>query len=135
MARVLIVDDEPSILELLELALSGEGYEVLRAANGHEALEKAYLADLVLLDGMLPGITGWEVCRLLKSRPETRFLPVIMVSAMAQQLDVERGRSAGADGYITKPFDLLEVLEKVSQALKRVAVAGEPALREAAVSG
>ncbi len=133
MARVLIVDDEPSILELLDLALAGEGYEVLRAANGNEALEKAELADVVLLDGMLPGITGWEVCRLLKSRPRTQHLPVIMISAMAQQLDVDRGRVAGADDYITKPFDLQEVLEKVAQALKGSS-AQQPVLGRAAFS-
>lgn len=98
--------------------LEAEGHEVIRASTGPEALMRMQeRPDVIMLDGMLPGITGWEVCRLIKENPATSQIPVIMISAMAQQTDIDRGHDAGATAYITKPFDLGEVVAMVNTAL------------------
>jgi CheY-like chemotaxis protein len=119
MEKLLIVDDEPDIVEVLRTYLEFEGYEVWTASNGVEALEMAAnLPDAILLDAMLPQMTGWDVCAELKRRPDTLSIPVIIISARTQGEDLERGREAGAEYYITKPFDLLALRDTLEQALE-----------------
>lgn len=117
--RVLICDDDPVILRLLQVNLELEGYEVLAAHNGEEALEMALAEhpDLVILDIMMPRLNGYEAAEVLKSSDDTSGIPVIFLSAKAQQSDIEQGRSYGVDEYLTKPFDpahLLEVVERLT---------------------
>ena len=119
MGRLLVVDDEPDIVEVLRTLLEFEGHEVQTASDGAEALRKALdRPDSILLDVMLPGMTGWDVCATLKSDPKTSDIPVIMVSARTQREDVSRGREVGAEFYITKPFDLMELVSIVNDALE-----------------
>lgn len=124
MSRLLVVDDEPDIIEVLRTLLEFEGHEVWTAVTGLEALEKArQRPDSILLDVMLPKMTGWEVCSALKSDPELFTIPIIMVSARTQREDMAMGREVGAEYYITKPFDLGELLEVINDALSRSSVA------------
>jgi len=107
--RILIVDDDPRLLHVVSMYLSIEGYDVdaeLDGADGLRALERNR-PDLVLLDIMMPGIDGLEVCRRIKSDPRTRSIPVLMFTALSGDDDVESGRSAGADRFINKPFSLV----------------------------
>lgn len=115
--RVLIVDDEADLVELLESRLEDNDYDVLKAYDGLEALEKARREkpDLVLLDLMLPKIDGYKVCKLLKADRERSNLPIILLSAKAQQEDIRLGREAGADAYVTKPFESEELLGRIRQ--------------------
>ena len=103
---ILVVDDEEDIVELVELNLSREGYKVLTCGTGEQALEITHskLPDLVILDLMLPGIDGLEVCRRLKSHPKTEQIPIIILSAKGEESDIVTGLELGADDYITKPF-------------------------------
>lgn len=118
MGRLLVVDDEPDIVEVLRTLLEFEGHEVWTAFDGAEALRRAGEGpDSILLDVMLPRMTGWEVCAALKGDPHTSAIPVIMVSARTQREDVARGREVGAEFYITKPFDLMELIRVVNDAL------------------
>jgi CheY-like chemotaxis protein len=115
--RVLVVDDDPVIVELLVLNLELEGHEAITAKDGHEALAIARGAgpDLLLLDVMMPGLDGFGVCRELRKDPSTADLPVVLLSARAQESDLVRGTAAGADAYVTKPFDpfdLVRLLER-----------------------
>ncbi len=105
--RVLIVDDDPVILRLLQVNFRLEGYEVQTASRGHEVLQKAreWRPEIVILDVMMPGIDGWEVCRRLKEDPDIGSVPVIFLSARAQDEDRERGYALGVVEYVTKPFD------------------------------
>ncbi len=116
--RILLVDDEHAIVESLGYALEREGYEVLEAADGSQALDLARTAppDLVLLDVMLPGMSGFEVCRIL--RQESR-VPILMITARADEPDRIVGLDLGADDYVTKPFSVREVLARVRAALRR----------------
>lgn len=115
--RVLVVDDDPVIAELLELNLGLEGHATLRAADGHEALAAVRAdprPDAVVLDVMMPGLDGITVCERLRSDPVTADLPVVLLSAGSQDTDRLRGTAAGADDYVTKPFDpiaLVRLLE------------------------
>ncbi len=116
--RVLICDDDPVILRLLEVNLELEGYEVLTAHHGEEAFEIASreLPDLVILDIMMPRLDGYQTCQKLKEQPSTEPIPVVFLSAKAQQSDIEKGRSFGVSDYLTKPFDpndLLDVVERL----------------------
>lgn len=115
--RVLIVDDQADLVELLESRLEDNDYDVLKAYDGLEALEKAHREkpDLVLLDLMLPKIDGYKVCKLLKADRERSNLPIILLSAKAQQEDIRLGREAGADAYVTKPFESEELLGRIRQ--------------------
>jgi DNA-binding response OmpR family regulator len=117
--RVLIVDDDKVIQQLLEVNLELEGYEVAKASNGEEALAMVhdFAPDLVLLDVMMPKLDGREVCRRIKSDPATGGIPVIFLSARAQDMDVTSGLELGASAYITKPFDPVDLLETVSKVL------------------
>ena len=118
-ARVLIVDDEPSLLELLSDSLQHAGFEVITAACGPDAAEAAerYCPDLILLDIMLPGMDGFEVIRRLRSGGS--HIPVIFMSARAAAEDKVRGLDLGGDDYITKPFSLEEVTARVRALLRR----------------
>jgi DNA-binding response OmpR family regulator len=120
-AKILVADDEPDALELIEVNLKTAGYEVLTAADGREALQKARAAmpNLILLDIMLPEMDGLEVCKALRRDAATAFLPVIMLTARAAEIDRVLGLELGADDYITKPFSPRELILRVKNVLKR----------------
>jgi len=119
--RVLVVEDEPDISGLLAFHLEREGYQVLRSRNGAEALQlvRARRPDLVLLDLMLPGIDGLEVCRRLRQDPATAALPIVMLTAKGEEVDRVLGLELGADDYIVKPFSPKEVVARVRAVLRR----------------
>ena len=118
--KILVVDDEPYIVELLKLRLESNGYEVLIADDGDTGLEKAETEkpDLILLDVMMPTINGVEVCRLLKENQFTKHIPVILLTVKNQQKDRVLGLSAGSDFYIAKPYDPRDLLDKVNKAIQ-----------------
>jgi len=118
--RVLIVEDEPNIVLSLEILLHRAGYETLLARDGEEALElvRRMRPDLVLLDIMLPGRNGYEVCRAVKSEPTLSSIPVIMLTAKGQEVEMLKGLELGASAYIAKPFGNAEVLEAIRAALE-----------------
>jgi two-component system phosphate regulon response regulator PhoB len=120
---VLVVDDEGDILELIRYNLEKEGYVVRTVTTGEEALVEAerLLPDCVILDLMLPGVDGMEVCRRLKQRKEIRRIPVIMLTAKSEDSDVVTGLEIGADDYITKPFSPKVLIARVRTALRRSA--------------
>jgi two-component system alkaline phosphatase synthesis response regulator PhoP len=113
--RVLIVDDEPHIVLSLEFLLERAGYETAAAADGEEALAMVRLLrpEVVLLDIMMPNRNGYEVCQAIKSDPELRSTPVIMLSAKGQEVEVLKGLELGASSYVTKPFGNTEILEAI----------------------
>jgi CheY-like chemotaxis protein len=117
--RILVADDDPVILRLLQVNFNLEGFEVHTATRGEEALEKAreHLPDIILLDVMMPGVDGWEVCRRLKEDQATAAIPVIFLSARAQDQDRRRGYELGVVAYVTKPFDPGELIEVVQRSL------------------
>jgi DNA-binding response OmpR family regulator len=119
-AKVLLVDDDPVILKLLQVNFEMEGYNVLTANDGVEGLEKARAErpDVVILDIMMPRMDGLEVTRELKGDDSTKDMPILLLSAKAQASDIQLGREVGADDYLTKPFDPLELLERVGEILK-----------------
>lgn len=117
--QILVVDDEASIRELLAFNLKKNGYDVETAADGRDALAKAPKADLVLLDIMLPEIDGLEVCRRLKSSPQTSGIPIIMLTAKAEEIDRVLGLEMGADDYVVKPFSMRELIARVKAVLRR----------------
>lgn len=121
--RILVVEDDASIGELLAYNLQAEGYEVDRAERGDEAELKLLESppDLVVLDWMLPGVSGIEVCRRLRARDETKSLPVIMLTARSEDAERVRGLSVGADDYVVKPFSVPELLARVRALLRRMA--------------
>jgi DNA-binding response OmpR family regulator len=120
-AKILVVDDEPNVLRLIGYALQIEGYEIVTAETGVEALNKVETEgpDLVILDIMLPDLSGIEVCQQLRSKPETIDLPIIMLSARTQVPDRIKGLEAGADEYVTKPVDSDEMVARVAALLDR----------------
>jgi DNA-binding response OmpR family regulator len=117
--RVLIVEDDPSIVQSLEFLLRAQGYETRTAMRGDEALAyaAAHPPDLVLLDVMLPEIDGFEVCLRLRADPRTRRTRVLMLTARGRDSELARGRAAGADDYLTKPFATQELIARVGQLL------------------
>lgn len=119
--RILIVDDEEDILELLSYNLRKEGYDVTAVTTGEEALDLAQRnpPDLLLLDLMLPGIDGLDVCRELKSSERTRSIPIIMVTAKGEEADIVAGLELGADDYVTKPFSPRVLLARARTVLRR----------------
>jgi DNA-binding response OmpR family regulator len=124
--RILIVDDEPDALELIEFNLKGAGFEVVTAIDGESALKKArsLLPSLIILDVMLPELDGMEVCKLLRRDSATAHIPIIMLTAKAAEIDRVLGLELGADDYVTKPFSPRELILRVKGLLRRK---GEPA--------
>ncbi len=118
---VLLVEDEAAQREVLAYNLEAEGFEVFRAEDGEAALEvvEETPPDLILLDWMLPNVSGIEVCRRLKSRGETRTIPVIMISARSEEVDRVRGLETGADDYVVKPYSVAELMARVRTQLRR----------------
>lgn len=119
--KVLVVDDEPDAVELIEFNLKSSGYEVITAADGEEALKKArhHGPDLVLLDLMLPQVDGLQVCKRLRGDPATASLPIIMLTAKTAEIDRVLGLELGADDYVTKPFSPRELVLRIKNLLKR----------------
>lgn len=117
--KILIVEDEESLLKLESILLTSRGYEVKGVADGQAALDAIGVMkpDLVLLDIMLPEIDGFEVCRQIKSNEATRHIPVIMLTAKKSREDMARGEQVGADWYITKPFKSAMVIETIQRFL------------------
>ena len=120
-AKILVVDDEPDALELIEVNLKAAGFEVLVADDGREALQKARAStpDLILLDVMLPEMDGLEVCKTLRRDTATARIPIIMLTARAAEMDRVLGLELGADDYITKPFSPRELILRVKNLLER----------------
>lgn len=116
---MLVVDDDRVIQQLLEVNLELEGYEVAKASDGEEALKLAqsFMPDVMLLDVMMPKYDGREVCRRIKADPATAHIPIIFLSARAQDMDVNSGLELGASAYLTKPFDPVDLLETVEKVL------------------
>jgi two-component system phosphate regulon response regulator PhoB len=119
---VLVVEDEAAQQEVLVYNLEAEGFRVIRAADGEEALMlvEEEQPDLLVLDWMLPKLSGIEVCRRLKNRPETHDIPIIMLSARSEELDRVRGLETGADDYVIKPYSVVELMARVRAQLRRV---------------
>jgi two-component system phosphate regulon response regulator PhoB len=120
--KILVVEDNPDILELVAYNLEAQGYEVTRAMTGENGLSQAARVgpDLVILDVMLPGINGLDVCRKLKQNETTRSLPVILLTAKSEDADIISGLELGADDYITKPFSPKVLIARVRALLRRV---------------
>src|SRR6059036_1299816 len=121
MPKILVVDDEPDAVELIDFNLKAASYEVVTAADGNEALKKARasLPDLIVLDLMLPEVDGLEVCKMLRRDPATAAIPIIMLSAKAAEIDRVLGLELGADDYLTKPFSPRELVLRVRKILER----------------
>ena len=117
--KVLIVDDEINIVTALEFLLQKSGYEVMAAQNGDEALKRveSFAPDLVLLDVMMPRISGYEVCRRMRERPDWKHIKIVMLSAKGREAEVSKGVSLGADLYVTKPFSNNELVERIGELL------------------
>lgn len=120
--QVLIVEDEHAQREVLAYNLEAEGCHVLQAENGDEALLAVaeHTPDLIILDWMLPHVSGIEICRRLKSRAQTRAIPIIMLSARSEEVDRVRGLETGADDYVVKPYSVVELMARVRTQLRRV---------------
>ena len=118
---VLVVEDEPAQREVLSYNFEAEGFRVTQASNGEEALMlvEESAPDVIVLDWMLPNVSGIEVCRRLKMRPETRGVPIIMLSARSEEVDRVRGLETGADDYMIKPYSLVELVARVRTQLRR----------------
>ncbi|MBU1290890.1 response regulator [bacterium] len=122
--KILVVDDEKDIIELLQYNLEKEGYRISCAYSGEECLEnvKTELPDLILLDLMLPEIDGLDVCKFLKNYPQTSHIPIIMLTAKGEETDIVLGLELGADDYIAKPFKIRELLARVKTVLRRTKI-------------
>ena len=121
MKRILVVDDEPDIVSLVSYNLKKEGFSVTAVHEGGEALDlvKKKEFDLILLDLMLPGIHGMEICRILRAGPKTKNIPIIMLTAKGDETDRVRGLETGADDYMAKPFSPRELVARVKAVLRR----------------
>lgn len=121
MSHILIIEDDPSLVELLRYNLENEGFDVSVARDGEEGLESVdtQVPDLVVLDWMLPNVSGIEVCRQLRQKSETRTMPVIMLTAKGEENDRVRGLETGADDYIVKPFSPAELTARIKAVLRR----------------
>jgi DNA-binding response OmpR family regulator len=117
--KVLIADDEPNIVRSLQFLMTREGFEVLVAADGEDALEQiaAHRPDVVLLDVMMPKKNGYEVCQLVRANAEWHAIRVILLTAKGRDVDVEKGMAMGADAYVTKPFGTKELVAQVKDIL------------------
>ncbi len=130
--KIVVIEDEPDILEVLAYNLNREGFAVLTASRGEDGLRLVHREDpeLVLLDLLLPGLDGIEVCRKLKLDPVTRAIPVIMLTAKGEESDIVLGLGVGADDYITKPFSPREVIARIRAVLRRGTLKDEAGLEE-----
>ena len=120
--EILIVDDEPSIVVPIQFLMEQQGYSVIVAENGHDALDLIYKykPDLILLDIMLPGIDGYEVCEIVRLNPKLRGVKVIFLTAKGREVEIAKGLALGADAYITKPFSNAELVAKVKTVLDNI---------------
>ncbi len=120
--EILIVDDEPSIVVPVQFLMQQQGYDVLVAEDGHDALDMIYKyqPDLVLLDIMLPGIDGYEVCEIVRLNPKLRDVKIIFLTAKGREVEIAKGLALGADAYITKPFSNAELVAKVKTVLDNI---------------
>ncbi|HEY1859070.1 MAG TPA: response regulator [Gemmataceae bacterium] len=127
--RVLVIEDERALTDVLAYNLQREGYEAILAHDGQEGLRKAQtlLPDLILLDLMLPTLSGLDVCRELRSGERTRDIPIIMITAKAEETDQVVGFKMGADDYVTKPFSVKVLLERIKALQRRLESGAEPA--------
>jgi CheY-like chemotaxis protein len=120
--KILVVDDEQSVRDLCIACIQhalGHGYDVVEAANGGAAIAAAQAErpDLILLDIMMPEVDGFEVCRRLKASPETKGIPVVFLTALGEEKDVEQGLALGGDGYVVKPFNAITLAAQISELL------------------
>ncbi len=120
-AKILVVDDEPDSLNLTKMILEGERYQLVFGSNGEEALQKAdsEAPDLILLDVVMLGKSGFEVCKILKAQSKTKLTPVVLFSALGRDVDRKMGRDVGAQGYLTKPFTKESLVAEVKKQLER----------------
>ncbi len=120
--HILVVDDEEDILELVEYNLSKEGYRVSTVTTGNKAVSGArrLVPDLIVLDLMLPGLDGFQVCSILKNDPATKHIPIVMLTAKGSEGDIVRGLESGADDYVTKPFSPRVLIARVGAVLRRL---------------
>ena len=135
--NILVVEDDLDIRELISFNLQNEGHQVFEAKDGEAGIDKARekLPDLILLDLMLPGIQGLDVCRIIKSDQETKKTPIIMVTALGQEEDIVKGLETGADDYITKPFSIKVLIARVNAVLKRSIEVGEDKSKDILING
>ena len=135
--NILVVEDDLDIRELISFNLVNEGHQVLEANDGEVGIDKARNnnPDLILLDLMLPGIQGLDVCRIIKSDQETKEIPIIMVTALGQEEDIVKGLETGADDYITKPFSIKVLIARVNAVLKRSIEVGEDKSKDILING
>ena len=117
MAKILVIDDDSANREILRARLEKAGHHVTEASHGEEGLSllDTDLSDMVFLDVMMPKVDGWQVCRLIKENPKTKSVPVVMLTALSQQIDQLRGWESGADEYLTKPCDPAKLIELVNK--------------------
>ena len=117
--KILICDDDPAILRVIQVNLEVEGYDVVTAHHGEQALEVAHAEhpDLIILDIMMPRLDGYQTCEQLKAADDTKEIPVIFLSAKAQASDIEKGKSFGVEEYLTKPFDPTDLIDVVERLL------------------
>ena len=135
--NILVVEDDLDIRELISFNLQNQGHQVFEAKDGEAGIDKARekLPDLILLDLMLPGIQGLDVCRIIKSDQETKETPIIMVTALGQEEDIVKGLETGADDYITKPFSIKVLIARVNAGLKRSIEVGEDKSKDILING
>ena len=135
--NILVVEDDLDIRELISYNLANEGHQVFEANDGEVGIDKARNnnPDLILLDLMLPGIQGLDVCRIIKSDQETKEIPIIMVTALGQEEDIVKGLETGADDYITKPFSIKVLIARVNAVLKRSIEVGEDKSKDILING
>ena len=119
--KILVIEDDPATSRLVEYSLKHEGFQVFNAANGLDGIRKALneAPDLIILDVMLPGLDGFEICHRLRSEPDTANLPILMFSAKAQEMDKNTGLLVGADDYLTKPASPTDIVSHVEALLAK----------------
>ena len=117
--KILIVEDEPNIVVPLQFLLEQKGYQIVVATSGEEALKMVSIVkpDLILLDIMLPGMDGYEVCENIRQNKDSQHTKIIFISALGREIDIVKGMALGADAYIVKPFSIMEITEKVKELL------------------
>ena len=119
--EIFIVDDEPNVVVPIQFLMEQQGYRVMTAERGEDALDLIYQykPDLVLLDIMLPGIDGWEVCEIIRLNPDFRDIKIIFLTAKGREAEIAKGLALGADAYITKPYSNAELVAKVKELLEK----------------